>query len=501
MTMPMFALERNIFASGLKSSATTDENKVEIEYILNAPAIALEVQFINAEGDVAASVAIADADLMTAGAHKAVIDLAEVPGGSYKWAVKAQGAPNPAPDGEEDDPILEQVNAKDDTTYIFYNPQGVVVDNSYESDHFGWLYVSDSMDGDTDGMTNTSKTQKRGLFIYDQMMQFVYDQKNEGFLGGVNFRNGRQGMRRLETDAEGYVYMCDNNVVDPVSTGVWRMDPANPTEAFTEVLAVSKRDQIYTRACSAVPAGSGNELVLYLLDNMSRIARYPIGQGMPYAEEPDSVIFADLGSFNLVNGESTMRADTKGGFWIFQYRGQLDGYPMMAHASRSGEVDWLMQLGMNDDIAPATAYRGAGAVSIDGKYVALGGNKSVNLYEVTYKGSGDVKSITKVSDYFFPSLGTNIDGIAFDVANNIYVISASTEYMHVFAVPTVENTFVTPAPSKYMIESKSASGLEDIVAGKSLKKGVYTVTGQYLGETADNLPKGMYIINGEKVVK
>ena len=39
------------------------------------------------------------------------------------------------------------------------------------------------------------------------------------------------------------------------------------------------------------------------------------------------------------------------------------------------------------------------------------------------------------------------------------------------------------------------------VNGTAFKSGVYTITGVYLGESATNLPRGMYIINGEKVIR
>ena len=33
------------------------------------------------------------------------------------------------------------------------------------------------------------------------------------------------------------------------------------------------------------------------------------------------------------------------------------------------------------------------------------------------------------------------------------------------------------------------------------KEGIYTITGQYLGTDENNLPQGLYIINGKKVIK
>ena len=496
-----FALDVNIYASGLKSSATTDENKVEVQYILNAPAVALEVQFLKDDGEVLAGIPLTDAALLEKGAHAVTLDLAEVPGGNWKWAIKAQGAPNPAPDDEEDDPILEQVNSKGDVRYIYYNPQGIAIDRSFESEYFGRMYVTESMDGDTDGMTETSQTQKRGVFVYDQLLNFVYEQNNAGFLGGVDFHDGRQGIRRPVVDDEGYVFVLDNNTDAPAnSTGVWMMDPADPTKPFKEVLDVTKRGTIYTKSSAIAVEGIGVDRVLYVLDYMEAIVKFPIGLAeTPYSEAPDTIINT-IEAYNIVNSECTLRKDGKGGFWIFQNRGQLDIYPMCIHFNKKGDVDFQIVQGTNDDLAPSTGYRGAGSVSVDGKYMAFGGAKSVNLYEVTWSGS-KVSEVKKVIDYEFPNIGTNIDAIEFDVANNIFVGSASSEFIHIFALPTLENTFTTPAPSRYTIESKSETSVENVTTDKISRKGVYDITGKYLGESADNLPKGMYIVNGKKLVK
>lgn len=501
MTVSAFALNRNIFAAGLKASATTDDNKVEIEYCLHSPAIALEVQILKEDGGILNVFPITDPDMLVQGVHKTTLDLHTVLGGKWQWAIEAKGAPNPAPDGEEDDPILEQVNHKGDTVYTFYSPRGVVVDNSFESEYLGNVYVTEAWDGDTDGESAYSRAQKRGLFIYNWTLNFAFEQNqnNMGFLGGVGFSDSADGMRTPDVDADGNVYVCDKNV-DKGTTGVWMVNPAHPEDAFAEVIDVTKRGTLYTKAVSIAAVGSGDDRAVYVLDNMGPIVRFPIGNGaLPYTAAPDTV-FEDVSMYNVVNAQSTLRNDTKGGFWVFQYRGQRDAYPMCIHINKKGEVDFQIVLGTNDDIAPTDTYRGAGATSPDGKYLAIGGGKSVNLYEIEWSGS-KVSSLKKVTDYEFPVIGINIDGIAFDIANNVYVVSASTEYMYVFAIPTEENTCVTKAPTKYMIESKSQTGLEELLAGKGVKKGVYSLIGTYLGENAEGLPAGMYIINGKKVIK
>ncbi|MBR4563069.1 MAG: hypothetical protein IKO26_01295 [Paludibacteraceae bacterium] len=48
--------------------------------------------------------------------------------------------------------------------------------------------------------------------------------------------------------------------------------------------------------------------------------------------------------------------------------------------------------------------------------------------------------------------------------------------------------------------NKIPTAIEQTEAGKSMK-GIYTVTGQYLGEDFNVLPKGLYIVNGVKIIK
>ena len=49
--------------------------------------------------------------------------------------------------------------------------------------------------------------------------------------------------------------------------------------------------------------------------------------------------------------------------------------------------------------------------------------------------------------------------------------------------------------------AKVATGVENAEAVKASAKGIYTLTGQYMGENFEILPAGVYVINGAKVVK
>lgn len=47
----------------------------------------------------------------------------------------------------------------------------------------------------------------------------------------------------------------------------------------------------------------------------------------------------------------------------------------------------------------------------------------------------------------------------------------------------------------------TATSVENVSNNNAFRSGVYSITGCYLGEDATNLPKGMYIINGQKVIR
>ena len=68
-------------------------------------------------------------------------------------------------------------------------------------------------------------------------------------------------------------------------------------------------------------------------------------------------------------------------------------------------------------------------------------------------------------------------------------------------MPQSDYACVVPAPDtdKLTIELTDVENV--VVNNPVVKKGIYTLTGQYLGLDESSLPQGMYIINGKKVIK
>jgi hypothetical protein len=89
--------------------------------------------------------------------------------------------------------------------------------------------------------------------------------------------------------------------------------------------------------------------------------------------------------------------------------------------------------------------------------------------------------------------------IVFDVAGNIYASGAGS--VSAWALPSADYTCVVPAPKNDKLDIVFTS-VENIMTNESVvKTGIYTITGQYLGTDESNLPQGLYIINGKKVIK
>lgn len=457
------ASELNIYASGLRlhgataAEQVTGENQVHIDYFLNAPATDLQFLVLDAStGEQLTSVTIpagtSKANYAKGSHSNVVVDLSSYygNGATYKWAIKATAGAT----------TLTSVISKT-TLYNFYSPQGLAVDNSFESDYFGRIYVAESMSA----KTAAGREKGQGIFILGPGLDDITGQGNSSYNGGVSWNSSSTsissagltwdatGPARLTVADDGYVFICDNGrQSDDVNTsGVWMMDPSNPSANFKAVLDVSKNNSIYHRANSCAVLGSGANKVLYLVDWSDSIISYPVGNcTTPYTTK-GTTWRNNLAGINIVNAFNTLVRGKNGAFWLFQYRGSLDTYPIVTHFNADAERDFYISSESNSGLAPATnpCRRGCGAVSPDGSKLAFYGNGTMYIYDVNYNANGvpalsNGQTIGSVG-------GTNADAIAFDVANNLYFASASKEYFFAYSTPKSTNTCTTPAASSRTI--------------------------------------------------
>lgn len=466
-TIAGMAAELNIYASGLRlhgASPVTGENQVHIDYFLNAPATDLKFVVLDATtGAEKTSVTIPAGDAnanYTKGLHEdVVVNLSTFfgAGDTYKWALRATGAANTA---------LTQVS----NTESFYSVRGVAVNNYPETDGFGKVYISMVTSG-TSG--NVSKT--KGIFVYNPLLSCL----NTSIVTGIKDASwatagaGNTAVSdpyRVTVAEDGDLYISNNKT----AKGVWRLDGVDHTAAVQKVIDGGTPYGLCV-------VGTGANRVIYTLDGIAyssgcvgNIYSYAIGNNsLPYTG--GSSTFRTAAQIGLGNAHCAIESDKHGGFWIAQNRdadaGKVGGLAILAHLTSTGVKNYNSQ---EEGLGLSYSKRGGLAVNKDGSKVAIcTENGKVKVFSAVYNNS--VPTLTL--EYTMPSQGTNVDGVAFDYANNLYMVSSSSERLHVFAPVNTANTCTTPAASSRTIVLESYTPL-------------IHVTGVTLNETSHTLPVG-----------
>ena len=427
----------NIMAYGLKASEVAD-GKVTISYNLNAKATAVEIQLLDAEG---AIVKTFDATGLKKGANQEIVDLTGVAAGSYNWAIKATAKPTTQ---------MENVLDYDKKLYNFYLPQGIAIDNSPESQFFGRIYVSESVDGQSDGSTDRTQSTKQGIFIYDPLHTDITNQGTVGYKGSLQTAAKRTSFKRVVVDKDGYVYV---NSMDDNVGGVYRLDPANPKADLVPVLDTTKRGTLYAPISSILVEGQGENKVLYTAENFvastskGSINKYAIGNATNFSGKADTVVL-NSSDYALGISDNQFVSDGRGGFWGCQHRWGYDVWAAVYHINANKVRDYVIMKDVNTNVLPqssdVTTYRGVIAINEDKTLLAIPTKSRVVVYSIAYDAETGVPTLTEAyrTDAIF---GNNIDGLAFDFAENLYVMSASKEKMYAFATVKAENNCTTPA--------------------------------------------------------
>ena len=106
--------------------------------------------------------------------------------------------------------------------------------------------------------------------------------------------------------------------------------------------------------------------------------------------------------------------------------------------------------------------------------------------------SGTHRNVTEYKAATMRVLGKAADGrLAFVTDSKLKYIPANKAYL----------TVPAGTPSTLYVVTDIPSGIEQVKADvKLIRKGVYTLSGQFISETTDGLSKGVYIVNGQKMV-
>ena len=409
----------------------------------------------------------------------------------------------------------------DDEIFQFYAARGVAVDKTPSSPYFGRVYVCNSVGGQcSEGSASSFRNSELGVYVLGSDFTDITNQGAKAWTGSVEWgennaaSNYQFALARPSVAPNGDVFVPSTSFG---SAGVYVMNPAQPDSAFTVVFS-GKRSKstgqikagskvITNPVMSCAVLGTGKETKLYTYDRdnsmgtvYSNINQYNIGEqeSLPWTTEPSAVFFNDAATgSHLQNGSGELAYDQHGGFFMSQYRyNSSAAIPALLHVNAKGEIDFNIA---NNGIDGA--FQGGMGVSADGSMLAMGAAAgTVKVWDVTYN---ETTGAPVLSEKCIIEWGTsgNTMGVDFDAAGNLYIVSNSNERLMVYALPNTNNTYTSRVAVRADIDFPMGIDLvntDDTAVGR---QGVYTITGQYLGTDDTQLPAGMYIINGKKVIK
>ena len=430
-----------------------------------------------------------DLGAVKAGKNKVTLEASDLPENQLvSWGIKMSG-----------EAITEMVEITDASRgiYDYYLPQDVAVDNNPLSATFGQIYVI-GMDGASDGGSDRAKTQQRGVFVYNQYLDEL-NPTNVGYLPAnaaeLMTDKTRQAVHRMAVNPVTNHVAFAYNVAG--ATAIWSMDPANlagDAVNLIEGLSITKANALCFDA----------EGTLYVLDDANTSTGGTIVKVVNGA--------LDTIAQNAIWGVQDMSlvSDGRGGLWLAQNRWEVDAYAVLSHVNAAGEIDFKVTGESPEDVKALfpndanASYRGQCSYNVAEDILAFGGNKVVTLFQVSYDETTGVPSISKLLST--PVLGGNIDGIAFDYAGDLYVVSASSERFYKFAVPTENNVCTTPADAKYAFQIKGEVYEDNTLnpyafnLSSKLSADASTLTVKYSLNNSKATDVDVVIYNGEEVV-
>lgn len=393
-------------------------------------------------------------DYVAKGANTITLSEHDIPTPNIRlnWGVELHA------DAIKETATLVEITDQSRGIYDFYNTKDVLVDNNPESQHFGKIYIQMAINGASDGATNRADTQKAGIFIYDQELNELNPISNIGILPkvpeGYVLGTSRYNFHRLEIDPKtGNLTFCYNVAGKPA---IFAIDCTNLTSQVTNLVAGIDG---LNRTCAHCFDKEGTLYVMHL--NASN-------QGTIYKIVDGQKIALTATYSKWINSEMSLANDGCGGLWVAQNRGQMDAYYQLAHVTSAGVIDWSVyddqgtyvaakdgnpgKLGTSSTGWTGGASRGALAYDVERHILAQGRNGIVELFNVAYDAKTGVPTLTKFA--VTPAIGTNIDGLHFDYAGDLYVVNSSTEKFQKFAVPTENNVCLVPAQKSQVIDKK-----------------------------------------------
>ncbi|MBR5101684.1 MAG: hypothetical protein IK092_00990, partial [Muribaculaceae bacterium] len=462
---------RGIFAYGL-SSTVNDDDSYTFTYGANNNATETYIVFNDATtGTQVGRVKVANAVMSrqrNANTFNSVtLTQDQIPGSEgqiLNWSVELKGRPVAA--------TGTRLNNLSNTTNKYnYTRIGIAVDNSPESDHFGYVYVVDRV-----GSSNANNS-------ITQWFQGTTDTQDSnysdwGFTGKYTSTTKFHNPFRAAVDDKGTVYLADYG--DGANSGIRIFQPET-METSTQLFIGTNNSStgawttsggvFVGGSCAGVAiTGSGANKVLYTTiednaDQKNQIAVYNIGNATTWGTAPSRYI--STGGI-ILNGNQCLYADDKGGVWISQYRyGTANDYgvPALIYIDDSGSI--TCNMGYQNSTLKGCHAAGF-AVSPDNSLLAvINGSSEICLYSLAWSGTTPTPTyITKFTCEATGGTTTNaVYQMAFDWGGNLY---AGGTKLVVYSIADAENRHTTPAKKVLTVTKLGSRSLAQIANGSNV---------------------------------
>jgi len=500
-------IQLNAFASNL--SVVTNAEQVCVLYALNAEAKSGAINFY-AGDELKYSHVLKGSDLF-AGGHEIAIDnsLLGVAAGTkltYALEITAIGVKEPTRIGEG---------------YKVNSPYGLAVNNAPASKGFGQIYVAESRP--LEKGTGSICEQKPGaLFAFDANFQPINaEDGTPGFYGGLDIKDNKNvisisgdyqfDLKNVRVSKDGRLFIARTS--GNSTSSIWEADPADLNKPWTPIFTGGELDKATgivsvggeeqnRPAVALAVEGEGENLKLIVLgaqrsdgkENFSdyKCFTYNLGTATSWAGAPSSVFEPLSGKYTVAPAHVGIVSDNRGGLWYEQYPSTVsEDAPALKHFNAEGEEDYTN--------ASTSTHGEAIAISNDGTIMAIPmGSGKVVIYETNYVPMEN-GSLFLDAKYNISVAESQITGMAFDYANNLYITSSASKTLNRYAIPSfTDNKSVTPAAEGFVVgvESGDQDALDNVNANDNVNSGaIYNLAGQRVGKAQ----KGIYIQDGKKV--
>ena len=436
----------NAFAYNLEGNVSG--SNVVVSYDLNADAEDVKVNFYNGENKV---LSVAADEIFTAGTHKVTVPVSQFDVDpttlNFEIEVKGKGS-------------LDVLKIGD--SYSFNSPYGLTVNNNPASKGFGQVLITESRPTeDREGMFSTGTP--GALFAFDAAFQPV-----GSYYGGLDIVNETPitisgdyqfDLKDIRFSKDGRLFV--GRASGTSNSSVWEINPDDLNEPWKPVFTGGELDEATgityvgedeqnRMAVGLALEGAGEDLKMYVLGAQRsngdynttdyNCAYYNLGTAKEWSAAPSGYVAALDGVYTIAPGHVGIHEDGQGGLWYIQYRATPSAeLPAIKHYDAEGNEDY-------SDISTST-NSGKMAVTADGKYLAIPkGSGKVVIYETNYVPMANGK-IYLNPIYNISTTETNITGLAFDYAGNLYAASSATasKTLSRYVVPSWnDNLAVTP---------------------------------------------------------